>query len=68
LFECLFKLSTDLQRSADDFAKIINGAKPADLPIERADKFEFVGQPKDRESDRRRAANGILLRADEVIE
>jgi hypothetical protein len=40
----------------------------ADLPIERADKFEFVGQPKDRESDRRRAANGILLRADEVIE
>ena len=51
------------QRAADDVVKIRNGAKPADLPIEQADKWRRI---TDRDSslrgqgDRMRQGNVCL--------
>lgn len=56
------------RRAADDVAKIRNGAKPADIPIERADKFEFVVNLKTAKAIGVELPAAILLRADEVIE
>ncbi len=56
------------QRAADDVAKIVNGAKPADLPIEQADKFEFAINRKTAKAIGVELPTSILLRADDVIE
>lgn len=56
------------QRAADDVVKIRNGAKPADLPIEQADKFEFIVNLKTARAIGVELPTGILLRADKVIE
>jgi putative ABC transport system substrate-binding protein len=56
------------RRAADDVAKIINGAKPADLPIEQADKFEFAINRKTAKAIGVELPTSILLRADDVIE
>ncbi len=56
------------QRAADDVTKIINGAKPADLPIEQADKFEFAINRKTAKAIGVELPTSILLRADDVIE
>jgi ABC-type uncharacterized transport system substrate-binding protein len=61
-------LTSTWRRTADYVARILKGAKPAELPIEQASKFEFVVNLKTAKVLGVTIPNGILLAADEVIE
>jgi ABC-type uncharacterized transport system substrate-binding protein len=56
------------RRIAAYIAKIFNGAKPADLPVEQASNFELVVNLKTARALGVELPTAILLRADEVIE
>jgi hypothetical protein len=49
-------------------AKILRGAKPADLPLEQVDRFEFVLNLKTAKAIGATLPTSTLLRADQIIE
>jgi putative ABC transport system substrate-binding protein len=56
------------RQAATQVVKILKGVKPAHIPIEQPNRFQFVVNLKTAKAIRVEMPTSILLRADEVIE
>jgi putative tryptophan/tyrosine transport system substrate-binding protein len=56
------------RQAATQVVEILRGTKPADIPIEQPNRFEFVVNLKTAKAIGIKLPTSILLRADEVIE
>lgn len=61
-------LSDGFTRLADYVDRIVRGANPADLPVEQPTRFELVVNLKTAEALGLKIPQGLLLRADELIQ
>ena len=60
-------LAATFEQCAVLMAKVLGGAKPADLPMERPNKFEFVVNMKTASDLNLTVPDTVLLRADRLI-
>jgi len=61
------ELASASERSAALVAKILGGAKPAELPVERPTKIQLIVNLKSAKALGLTVPDSVLLRADEVI-
>ena len=61
-------LIEDVRRAAEMLAKVLRGAKPAELPVDQASRFELAVNLKTAREIRLKFPQAILIRADRVIE
>ena len=60
-------ITNSILRAAVFVDKILNGAKPADLPVQQATKFEFMINLKAAKQIGLAVPNRVLERANQVI-
>jgi putative ABC transport system substrate-binding protein len=58
----------DVRRAADMLAQVLRGAKPSELPVDQASRFELAVNLKSARAIGVRVPQSILVRASRVIE